>query len=33
LRAVQRVDSYGPLPAAYNGSTLQVSYYCEFTGR
>jgi protein TonB len=33
LRAVQRVDSYGPLPAAYTGSTLQVSYYCEFTGR
>jgi protein TonB len=33
LRAVQRVDSYGPLPAAYNGSSLQVSYYCEFTGR
>jgi protein TonB len=33
LRAVQRVDSYGPLPAAYNGATLQVSYYCEFTGR
>jgi periplasmic protein TonB len=32
LRAVQRVDSYGPLPAAYNGSSLQVSYYCEFTG-
>jgi protein TonB len=33
MRAIQRVDSYGPLPAAYNGSTLQVSYYCEFTGR
>ena len=33
LHAVQRVDSYGPLPAAYNGSSLQVSYYCEFTGR
>jgi periplasmic protein TonB len=33
MRAVQRVDSYGPLPAAYTGSTLQVSYYCEFTGR
>ncbi|MGB9417882.1 MAG: TonB family protein [Acidobacteriaceae bacterium] len=33
LRAVQRVDSYGPLPSGYNGSTLQVSYYCEFTGR
>jgi protein TonB len=33
LRAVQRVDSYGPLPSGYDGSTLQVSYYCEFTGR
>ena len=33
LRAVQRVDSYGPLPAAYTGSSLQVSYYCEFTGK
>jgi protein TonB len=33
LRAVQRVDSYGPLPSGYTGSTLQVSYYCEFTGR
>ncbi len=33
MRAVQRVDSYGPLPSAYSGSTLQVSYYCEFTGR
>jgi periplasmic protein TonB len=33
LRAVQRVDSYGPLPSGYSGATLQVSYYCEFTGR
>jgi periplasmic protein TonB len=33
LRAVQRVDSYGPLPNAYDGASLQVSYYCEFTGR
>jgi periplasmic protein TonB len=32
-RAVQRVDSYGPLPSGYSGATLQVSYYCEFTGR
>jgi periplasmic protein TonB len=29
LRAVQRVDTYGPLPPAYSGSTLSVSYYCE----
>ncbi|HEY0785850.1 MAG TPA: TonB family protein [Acidobacteriaceae bacterium] len=32
-RAIQRVDSYGPLPNAYNGSTLLVSYYCEQTAR
>ncbi len=32
LRAVQRVDSYGPLPAGYNGSSLSVSYYCEEPG-
>jgi protein TonB len=29
VRAVQRVDSYGPLPSGYNGSTLLVQYYCE----
>ncbi|HEX3473358.1 MAG TPA: TonB family protein [Silvibacterium sp.] len=29
LRAVQRTDTYGPLPPGYNGSTLSVSYYCE----
>lgn len=33
LRAVQRVDSYGPLPGGYNGNTLSVSYYCEEPGR
>jgi protein TonB len=33
LRAVQRVDSYGPLPGGYNGSTLSVSYYCEEPGQ
>lgn len=33
LRAVQRVDTYGPLPGGYNGSTLSVSYYCEEPGR
>ncbi|HVW79003.1 MAG TPA: TonB family protein [Alloacidobacterium sp.] len=33
LRAVQRVDTYGPLPAGYNGSSLSVSYYCEEPGR
>ncbi|HZD49671.1 MAG TPA: TonB family protein [Silvibacterium sp.] len=29
MRAVQRVDTYGPLPPGYDGSTLSVSYYCE----
>lgn len=32
LRAVQRVDTYGPLPGGYNGSSLSVSYYCEEPG-
>jgi protein TonB len=30
LRAVQRVDTFGALPSAYNSSTLKVSYYCEY---
>lgn len=29
-RGVQRVDTFGALPAAYNQSTLKVSYYCEY---
>jgi protein TonB len=29
-RGVQRVDSFGNLPPAYNQSTLKVSYYCEY---
>ncbi|MFZ0336476.1 MAG: TonB family protein [Terracidiphilus sp.] len=29
-RAVQRVDSLGPLPSQYNQSTLKVSFYCEY---
>ena len=29
-RGVERVDTFGPLPAAYNQSTLKVSYYCEY---
>ncbi len=33
LRAVQRVDTYGPLPGGYNGNSLSVSYYCEEPGR
>lgn len=30
MRGVQRVDTFGPLPSAYNQSTLKVSYYCEY---
>ncbi len=30
LRAVQRVDSLGALPAGYSYSTLNASYYCEY---
>lgn len=29
-RAVQRVDTFGPLPPAYSSSTLKVGYYCEY---
>ncbi len=29
VRAVQRTDTYGPLPSGYSGSTLLVQYYCE----
>ena len=29
-RGVQRVDTFGNLPATYNQSTLKVSYYCEY---
>jgi protein TonB len=29
-RGVQRVDTFGQLPSAYNSSTLKVSYYCEY---
>ena len=29
-RGVQRVDTFGVLPPAYNQSTLKVSYYCEY---
>jgi protein TonB len=30
LRALQRVDTFGPLPAGYNGNQLSVEYYFEF---
>ncbi len=29
VRAVQRTDTYGPLPSGYTGSTLLVQYFCE----
>jgi protein TonB len=29
-RAVQRIDSFGGLPAQYNQNALMVSYYCEY---
>jgi protein TonB len=30
LRAVERVDTFGGLPPAYRGNTLDVEYYCEY---
>jgi len=30
LRAVQRVDTFGPLPSPPNDGTPNVSYYCEY---
>lgn len=30
LRALQRVETFGPLPAGYNGNRLNVEYYFEF---
>jgi protein TonB len=30
MRAAQRVDTFGALPAQYNQSTLMASYYCEY---
>lgn len=30
LHAVQRVQSFPPLPPGYNGSILGVTYYCEY---
>jgi protein TonB len=30
IRAAQRVDTFGPLPAQYNQSTVLTSYYCEY---
>ena len=30
VRALQRIDTFGPLPADYNGSHLSVEYYFDF---
>jgi protein TonB len=30
LRAAQRVDTFGALPAQYNQNVLMTSYYCEY---
>ncbi len=30
MRAAQRVDTFGALPAQYHSSSLQVSFYCEY---
>jgi protein TonB len=30
MRAAQRVDTFGQLPAQYNQSTVMTSYYCEY---
>ncbi|MFZ0395712.1 MAG: TonB family protein [Terracidiphilus sp.] len=30
MRGVERVDTFGALPPGYSGSTLNVSYYCEY---
>jgi protein TonB len=32
LHAVQRVDTFGPLPTGYNESNLNVLYHCTYPG-
>jgi protein TonB len=32
LRAVQRVETFGPLPTSYNQNSISVEYYCEYSG-
>lgn len=32
LRAVQRVDTFGPLPPGYNQNSLNVLYHCTYPG-
>lgn len=33
VRAIERVQSFGSLPAGYNQSSLDVLYHCTFPGR
>ena len=33
LHAVQRVDTFGPLPAGYTDNSLSVLYHCTYPGR
>jgi len=30
MRAAQRVDTFGALPAQYNKSSVMTSFYCEY---
>jgi protein TonB len=32
LRAVQRSDTFGPLPGGYTQNSISVEYYCEYSG-
>src|ERR1700729_922707 len=32
LHAVQRVDTFGPLPSGYNETSLNVHYHCTYPG-
>ncbi len=32
LRAVQRVNTFGPLPGGYAQSSINVEYHCEYSG-
>lgn len=32
MRAVQRVNTFGPLPGGYSQSSINVEYHCEYSG-
>lgn len=32
MRAVQRVNTFGPLPGGYTQSSINVEYHCEYSG-